>query len=260
MEKEKTEEKHKEEGFASSITPIIMKNVSFKYATSEQMILNHINMKIQKGDKIAIVGENGAGKSTLIKLILGQYKPSSGEILWNGQKEMNGEVAVVFQDFIKFELTLRENIALGNIKDFNNDKKMIETLERCDLMGLYEELGGLDVVLGQVIDGGRQLSGGQWQKLAIARALFNNADFLVFDEMTAAIDPISEVEIYNKLIEICQDKTAIFISHRLGWTKNVDCIYVMENGRIVEFGKHHELMKKSTIYAHMYNQQASWYS
>lgn len=242
-----------------SITAVTLTNVSFKYANSNSFSIQNLNMTIRQGEKIAIVGANGAGKSTLIKLILQHYKPTSGNIHWNGVDWLDGKISIVFQDFIRFELTLRENIALDNANSPQDDQKIIQTLKQCDLLDLYEELGSLDVVLGQMIEGGRQLSGGQWQKLAIARALYNQADFIICDEMTAAIDPISEVEIYNKLLHVCKDKTAIFISHRLGWTKHADCIYVMEAGEIIEYGTHNELLSKASVYANMYNQQASWY-
>ncbi|MBO0994246.1 ABC transporter ATP-binding protein [Bacillus sp. SD088] len=256
----KTHDNRSKTEISDPVAPIVISKLYFKYSNSERYILSDINMRITKGEKIALVGENGAGKSTLIKLILDQYKPTSGEIQWNGQSELSGDISIVFQSFIRFELTLRENITLGNMSEHHNDQKIIETLKICELMDLYYELGGLDVVVGQVIEGGRQLSGGQWQKLAIARALYHDAELIIFDEMTSAIDPSSEVKIFNKLIEVCQNKTAIFISHRLGWTKNVDCIYVLENGRIVEHGKHNELMNYTGVYSQMYNQQAFWYS
>ncbi|MCM3039000.1 ABC transporter ATP-binding protein/permease [Paenibacillus motobuensis] len=242
-----------------SLIPITFSNVSFKYSISEKYVLSNINMTIKPGEKIAIVGENGAGKSTLIKLILGQYRPSSGFIDWNNCKYPNGKVSVVFQNFIKFELSLRENIILGNVNENIDDERVMEILEKCELMDLFHELGGLDVELGQIYEGGRQLSGGQWQKLAIARALYNDADLIIFDEPTSAIDPISEMKIYQKLIEICQDKTAIFISHRLGWAKSVDRIYVLESGIIAEEGNHEQLIANNGLYSDMFNLQSSWY-
>lgn len=245
---------------SNPVAPIELSNVSFKYPNSQNYTLSNINMKIKKREKVAIVGENGAGKSTLIKLIIDQYKPTSGQIRWDGESKLSGNISIVFQSFIKFELTLRENITLGNTKRHHDDQKIIEVLKVCELMDLYQELGGLDVVVGQVMEGGRQLSGGQWQKLAIARALYQDAELIIFDELTSAIDPSSEVKIFNRLIEVCQNKTAIFISHRLGWTKNVDHIYVFENGEIVESGTHIKLLKNQGVYSEMYHLQASWYS
>ncbi|CAH1059534.1 ABC transporter ATP-binding protein [Paenibacillus pseudetheri] len=242
-----------------SMLPITVSNVYFKYAKSNKNVLSNINMTIKPGEKIAIVGENGAGKSTLIKMLLGQYRPSSGTICWKDSPEPNGKVSVVFQNAVKFELTLRENIFLGDAHAPSDDAKILSVLEQCELIDLLHEIGGLDVKLGQLVEGSRQLSGGQWQKLAIARALYNDAELIVFDEPTSAIDPNAEMEIYTKLLEICQDKAAIFISHRLGWAKNVDTIYVMSNGEIAEVGDHQDLVHHKGIYASMYALQSSWY-
>jgi ATP-binding cassette subfamily B protein len=239
--------------------PITVSNVYFKYAKFNKNVLSDINMIIKPGEKIAIVGENGAGKSTLIKMLLGQYTPSTGTIRWKNSPEPHGKVSVVFQNAIKFELTLRENILLGDASSPLDEAKILRVLEKCELIDLFHELGGLDVSLGQLVEGGRQLSGGQWQKLAIARALYNDAELIVFDEPTSAIDPNAEMQIYTKLLEICQDKAAIFISHRLGWAKNVDTIYVMYNGRIAEVGHHQDLIDHKGIYASMYALQSSWY-
>ncbi len=254
-EVKKSEENKK----TDSLLPIEISNVSFKYGSSNKKIINDLNLRIQRGEKIAIVGENGAGKSTLVKLILGQYKASNGQVLWNGKNKISSNPAVVFQNFIKFQLTLRENIALGNIEEYHNDEKIIETLKKCDLYDLYQELGGLDVTLGRIKDGGRQLSGGQWQKMAIARAIFNDAELLVFDEPTSAIDPNAELEIFNKLMKVCNNKTGIFISHRFGWAKNADRIIVMDRGEIIEMGSHEELICLKGKYCIMYNLQSSWY-
>ncbi|OME66975.1 hypothetical protein BSK65_21010 [Paenibacillus odorifer] len=242
-----------------SMLPITVSNVYFKYAKSNKNVLSNINMTIKPGEKIAIVGENGAGKSTLIKMLLGQYRPSSGTICWKDHLEPHGKVSVVFQNAVKFELTLRENILLGDANTPSDDAKILRVLEQCELIDLLHELGGLDVNLGQIVEGSRQLSGGQWQKLAIARALYNDAELIVFDEPTSAIDPNAEMEIYTKLLEICQDKAAIFISHRLGWAKNVDTIYVMYHGEIAEVGDHQDLVHHNGIYANMYALQSSWY-
>lgn len=241
------------------ITPIEISDMSFKYSKSTKVVLSNINLTIKKNEKIAIVGENGVGKSTLIKLILGQYKPTAGKITWNDKSYIPNKMSVVFQNFIRFELSLRENIALGNVEEFNNDKKIIEALKKCDLIELYTRLGSLDAKLGKLTEGGRQLSGGQWQKLAIARAIFNDAEFVVFDETTSAIDPNAEVEIFNKLMDICKEKTAIFISHRLGWARNAERVIVMDDGQVAEMGTHDDLMKLNGIYSKMYTLQSSWY-
>lgn len=244
----------------SDISPVILSNVDFSYKNSKNKILSNINLTINKNENVAIVGANGAGKSTLIKLILSLYSPNSGSITWNGSEKITNKISVVFQNYMKFELTLRENIAMGNIEQISNDELILETMKKCNCYDLYEELGSLDVPLGRIIDGGRELSGGQWQKLAISRAIFSDSDLLIFDEPTASIDPNTEIEIFNNIINICKNKTAIFISHRLGWAKNADRIIVIDDGQIEETGTHDELISLGGIYSSMYNAQASWYA
>lgn len=244
----------------ADMSPVVLSNVGFAYKNSKGRILSDINLTINKNEKIAVVGANGAGKSTLIKLILGLYSPNSGSITWNGSEKLASKIAVVFQNYIKFQLTLRENIAMGNIEQMNNDELIMETMKKCNCYDLYEELGSLDVPLGRMVSGGRELSGGQWQRLAICRAIFSDSDLLIFDEPTASVDPKTEVEIFNNIMNICKDKTAIFISHRLGWAKNADRIIVINNGQIKENGTHDELISSGGIYSNMYSMQASWYA
>lgn len=243
----------------TDVSPIVLLNVDFSYRNTNHKILSGINLTINKNEKVALVGANGAGKSTLIKLILGLYCPDSGSITWNGSKELMRKISVVFQNYIKFELTLRENIAMGNIDEINNDDLILEVMKKCNCYNLYEELGSLDIPLGRMMDGGREISGGQWQKLAICRAIFSDSDLLIFDEPTASIDANTEAEVFNNIIEICSNKTAIFISHRLGWAKNADRIIVIDAGKIEEMGTHDELISLGGVYSNMYNTQASWY-
>lgn len=238
---------------------IELKNVSFNYINSTKKILEDINCNINKGEKIALVGENGAGKSTLIKLIMNQYKAAEGEVLYNGKQNNVVKMSVVFQSYMKIELSLRENIAISNKKDFDNDEKIMNVIKECDLLEVYNKLGSLDAPVGRIIDGAMQLSGGEWQKLAIARAIFCNASLVIFDEPTASVDPVSELEIFQRLIQMCQDKTAIFISHRLGFARNADRIIVLEDGKIIEEGTHDELLVKRGKYSSMYHIQARWY-
>ena len=241
-------------------TPIVMDHIHFSYKNNNKEILAGISLKINDKEKIAIVGENGVGKSTLIKLLLGLYKPVSGNIKWGNSSEVPENISIVYQDYIKYELTLRENVAFGNVTQINDNEEILKTLSICGLYELYEQLGSLDIPLGHLIDGGREISGGQWQRLAIARAIFRNSDLIIFDEPTAAIDPDTEVEIYKMLMDICKDKTAIFVSHRLGWAKNADRIIVLKNGCIVEEGTHSQLMGIKGLYHDMYELQSSWYT
>ncbi len=239
--------------------PVQMKSVSFSYGKNGNIVLSDVSLTINPGEKIAIVGPNGAGKSTLIKLILGLYQPEQGEVTWNGNRIKPSNISAVFQNFNKYELTLRENIGLGNMNKMDEDEEMIRILEKCGLMDLYEELGSLDKPLGYALEGGRDISGGQWQRLAIARALYRDSDLIIFDEPTAAIDPQSELKLYEMLMQLCRDKTAIFVSHRLGWAKKSDRILVINDNRITEDGTHEELMALRGYYYQMYNLQSSWY-
>lgn len=254
--KRKIEESPKD----SSGLPIKLDQVSFNYPNSEKRIINNLSVEIKEGEKIAIVGENGAGKSTLIKLILGLYSPVSGTITWGDADISPQNIAIVYQNYVKYEMTLRENIGFSNIEHMNDDGMLRKVIDKCGLTDLLSELGSLDVKLGRVCENGRELSGGQWQRLAIARALFSDSKIIIFDEPTAAIDPNSELEIYNMLLKLCEEKTAIFISHRLGWARNMDKILFVENGTIVEMGTHEELIEKKGLYSEMYNTQASWYA
>lgn len=243
-----------------NLSPIVLSNIEFTYRNSNHKILSNIDLVINRNEKIAIVGANGVGKSTLVKLIIGLYSPDSGSISWNGYNKIHHNISVVFQNYIKFELTLRENIAMGNIKEINNDELILETMKLCNCFDIYEELGSIDIPLGRTIKGGRELSIGQWQKIAISRAIFSNSDLLIFDEPTAALDPNTEVKIFNNIINLSKDKTAIFISHRLGWAKNADRIIVIDEGTIKEIGNHDELMQLNGCYANMYAIQSSWYN
>lgn len=259
MYKNMIEEPEKSNGEQGSPVPIILKEVSFKYSEDSDLILDKLSLNIKPGEKIAVVGKNGAGKSTLIKLLLGLYKPDNGEILWNRKGINSSDISVVYQNYIKYEFTLRENIGLGDISRMNCDEEIIKIINKCGLQDLYKKCGSLDQPLGYLMKDGFDISGGQWQRIAIARALFRNSDLLIFDEPTASIDPQSELKIYKMLMEICKDKTVILVSHRLGWAKNADRIIVIDNKVIVEDGTHKELMDKKSIYYEMYTLQASWY-
>jgi len=190
---------------------------------------------------------------------LGLYAPTKGEIIWNGETVCPKKVAVVFQNYAKYDLTLRENISLGNISRINCDNDIVDIIKKCGLDDLYMKLGGLDVPLGYTQKNGMDISVGQWQRVAIARALYSEANLLIFDEPTAAIDPKTEVEIFKMLIELCKNKTAIFVSHRLGWTKECDRIVVLDNGKVIEQGNYDELMAKKGEYYQMYKAQSFWY-
>lgn len=239
-------------------------NVSFKYPGSDKYILKDINMTFNIGEKLALVGLNGAGKTTLIKLLLRLYEPTEGEIRLNGidigkydYDEYVQIFSVVFQDFGIFDFPLDENIAASEDVDSARVKKVIDKVGLTELVNtlpdkehtlLYHENGD-----------GVALSGGEAQKVAIARALYKDAPFVILDEPTAALDPIAEAEIYENFDTLVGDKTAIYISHRMSSCKFCDRIVVINNGRIEEEGSHDTLMEKNGLYAKMYNTQANYY-
>ena len=239
-------------------------NVSFKYPGSDKYILKDINMTFNIGEKLALVGLNGAGKTTLIKLLLRLYEPTEGEIRLNGidigkydYDEYVQIFSVVFQDFGIFDFPLDENIAASEDVDSVRVKKVIDQVGLTELVNslpdkehtlLYHENGD-----------GVALSGGEAQKVAIARALYKDAPFVILDEPTAALDPIAEAEIYENFDTLVGDKTAIYISHRMSSCKFCDRIVVINNGRIEEEGSHDSLMEKNGLYAKMYNTQANYY-
>lgn len=236
-------------------------NISFRYRDNDFDTLNNVSLHIYPGEKVAIVGQNGGGKSTLIKLIMGLYEPRSGSIHWKmGGKEISikdtvNVFRIVFQDFLKLLRTVRENIGMGNISNINNDNKLVNALKSADAKGIPVEF---ETKLGPEF-GGQDLSGGQWQKLALARAYFSGHLVTIFDEPTAALDPYAEYEAFQSFIKLSEDTTAIIVTHRLYITKQVDRIIVLDKGKIVETGSHEELMKSNGKYAKMYNAQVSFY-
>ncbi len=242
-------------------------DVYFKYPDTDKYILNGVSFALRRGEKIAVVGENGAGKSTIIKLLLGLYRPDSGSITIDGVDIGNINnasrkklFAAVFQDFCSYSLTLRENIAFGYVSEIHNDQKINEALAKTGSESIVSQLpGGLETILGKVYEGGTDLSYGQWQRVAISRAVFSDAEVMILDEPTAAIDPAAETEIYKSFARSAEDKTCILISHRLGIARIADRVIVIKGGRVVEEGTHDELMSSNTLYKTMFDAQAQWY-
>lgn len=249
-------------------TPKIeFKNVNFTYPETDKIVLKDFTLAINPGEKIAFVGENGAGKSTIIKLLLRFYDVESGEILIDGVnvKQLNleswyGCIGVLFQDFNRYEDTLKNNIAYGKIKSDGTLKGVIEASISSGANKVSKDFKkGYDQMLGKLFEGGIELSGGQWQKVALARAFYRNAPILVLDEPTASIDARAEAEIFDKVEKLSKDKTVVIISHRFSTVRNADKIYVIESGRIVETGTHEQLIKENGQYAALFKLQAKGY-
>ena len=250
------------------LPPLIeFKNISFRYPHTKRYILKKFNLTIQAGEKIAFVGENGAGKTTLIKLLLRFYDVTEGEILVNGIniKQISLEkwyalIGVLFQDFIKYQFSFKENVYFGNKKETNNLDLLKEAIKKSGADEYVKDLPfKYDQTVGKMFKDGIDLSGGQWQKLALARAFFKNAPILILDEPTSAIDAKAEYEIFQRVQELQKDKTVIIISHRFSTVRNADRILVLDEGTIIEEGNHEALMKKKGLYAELFNIQAQGY-
>ncbi len=255
------------------------RHVTFRYPGTETDILKDFSMELKEGVHYAVVGENGAGKSTLIKLLTGLYREYDGEILYNGREMRTFPpedwfkiFSCVFQDFARYYLSVEENICLGagDMEPEADGKSKTEDGMKGRMQEVTEQIGlkpavsalkyGYGTRLGKLDEDSVDLSGGQWQRLAMARALMNDSPVLLLDEPTAALDPISESALYEKFGEISRERTTIFISHRLGSTKLSDHIFVLKDGCVREQGSHEELMAEGGIYAAMYETQQSWYS
>ncbi len=249
------------------IQTLELKNISFRYPNSNKKVLDNISLKINKGQKIAIVGYNGSGKSTLINVLLGNYTDIDGLYEINGEKintssisRYQSKMTVILQDFIHYKLSVRENIGFGDIEYIKNDKFIKNKLKEVGMKDEIDKLSnGIDTILSKEFVDGTELSGGQWQKMAIARSMSKDSEIIIFDEPTSALDPIAELEVFKLLNNVSKDKTTIMISHRLGVAKFADTIIVMKDGKIIENGAHEELIKNDGEYKNMYEAQANYY-
>jgi ATP-binding cassette subfamily B protein len=247
------------------------RDVSFRYPGTDRYVLKNCSFYLSGGRSYAVVGENGAGKTTIAKLIMGLYSDYEGSIFINGRNikeysycELKGLVGAVFQDFARYELSVRENIEIGNIAQYSrtSDEKEIENI--CDDLNMSDWIHsfpkGFDTMLGKLEEEGVDLSGGQWQKIAIARMLYRKASINILDEPTAAMDPIAESKIYELFQNINIGKFNIIITHRMGAAKVADEILVLQNGDVIEKGKHDQLMNlENGVYREMYESQRQWY-
>lgn len=249
------------------INTIELEDISFKYPDEQNFAIENVNLIIKKGKSVSIVGYNGSGKSTLVKCLTGLYNVTSGRILINdvdykdiAKSSLFERISIVMQDFYKYKYTVRENIGFGNLENLKKDEKLNQLLQDVDLLERINKTQmGIDSYLTKEMPYGVDLSGGEWQRIAIARAQFKNADLVILDEPTAAIDPISEVSIFKLFKDVSKNKTSITISHRLGPTKFSDRIIVMDKGRIVEDGHFDELISSKGLFFEMYQAQADWY-
>lgn len=253
-----------------TLNEIEFKDVTFYYPGTKKEVLHHFNLRLTEGRHYAIVGGNGAGKTTIIKLLTGLYTEFSGDILINGisiQKysipELKSLMSVLFQDFARYEVTLHDNIALGDILNLGRIEQEREITSAIEQLGLIECVSslpdGVNTKLGKLSEDGQDLSGGQWQRVALARIVLSSAPLLILDEPTAALDPMSESKLYEEFAEISKGRTTLLISHRLGSTKLADEILVLEEGRIIQQGTHENLMTQPGLYKEMYESQRSWY-
>ncbi|MFI3238851.1 MAG: ABC transporter ATP-binding protein [Lachnospiraceae bacterium] len=246
---------------------IEFRDVSFAYPKTDRLILEHFNFTFEAGKNYAIVGLNGAGKTTLTKLICGLYDNYSGEILLNGRELhtypfefMKSILGVVYQDFTRYQISLKENLLLGNINSVS-DRELYNILDMLKMTSWVESLPqGIDTVLGKIKDDATDLSGGQWQKIAIARCLIAPVCMRILDEPTAALDPVAESEIYSIFSQIIKGRSSVIITHRLGAARIADEIVMLSNGNVMEHGSHETLMNHNGFYAELFESQKEWYS
>jgi ATP-binding cassette subfamily B protein len=243
------------------------RKVCFRYPGSERQILNRLDFRISPGERIALVGENGQGKTTLVKLIARLYDPTEGQILLDGVDlrdydldSLQHEIGVIFQDFVRYDMTARENIGAGRIENIGDEWGILDAARKSQAAEVIKKLpDGLEQMLGRRFEGGVDLSGGEWQKFALARAYVRDAQLLILDEPTAALDAPSEYQVFLRFAELTEDKMALLISHRFSTVRMCDRIVVLEGGSIREQGTHQQLIDRGGRYAGMFELQAASY-
>ena len=249
------------------IETIEFDRVSFRYPLTDRDVLSDVSFSVKRGEALALVGENGAGKTTIVKLVTRLFEPSSGRILLNGidasrfsPRSVQGEMSIIFQDYGQYQMTARENIGLSRTDKLEEDSAIQRAGEKSGAAEVVDDLPeGYETMLGRLFPGGRQLSGGQWQRLALGRLYFRPASVQIFDEPTAALDAIAEAAMIDRLREHGQDRITLLISHRFSTVRLADKIIVLHEGTVVESGAHTDLLAKGGIYATLFNLQARGY-
>ena len=247
---------------------ITFENVTFGYPGSDRLVLRDVSLHIRPGERLALIGENGAGKTTLAKLLLGLYRPTEGRVLVDGvdlahqdPQVWRARTAAIFQDFQQYHVTARENIAFGDLTRQGDEGAVCQAARLSGADTVIADLPhGYDTLLGKAFEDGQELSQGQWQKIAVARAYLRDADVLVLDEPTAALDARAEVEVYRQFRDVSDGKMVLLISHRLGSARLADRILVLGDGSIIEEGTHADLLAQGGRYARMLGIQAQWYA
>jgi len=242
-----------------------MQDVKFKYPNAEKNTLDGVNFRIEKGKSYALIGANGAGKTTLIKILTGLYRNYEGHIFVDGQELRDNPqyynlFNTLFQDFAHYNICLKDYLTMGMNCGSVTDDVIVKYLDAYGLNYLLEKLPfGLETILGKDIENGMELSGGEWQKLALVRSACSNRVVKIYDEPTASLDPVSESAVYETVFNNREDNTVLIVSHRLGLTKLVDEIIVLSNGKVLERGSQNYLLEKNGLFSEMYNEQKVWY-
>lgn len=264
LEEDKQQSKLFKNKLESGIT---FRNVSFKYPNSDKYALKNISFTISSKEVVVIVGDNGSGKSTLVKCLIGLYNPQDGEILFDdvdsrklAGSEKNKKLSVLFQDFFRYDLSFKENIILSQVDEGFDKVKYCNVINNAKLSDIISDLPNYDATpLGKTLQDGIELSGGEWQRVALSRALYKESEILVLDEPTAAIDPLTEADILSSFMDICNGKTSIIVTHRLGSCLYADKIIVLKEGEVAEIGTHSELIQQEGVYFNMFHSQAKNY-
>ncbi len=246
---------------------IAFHHVSFQYPDETRKILDDVCMEIRAGEHIALVGENGAGKTSLVKLLCRLYDPTQGKLTLDGtdlrdfsMKDVRQQISIIFQDYVQYHFSARENIWLGNTSLPMDSERVKLAAQQAGAQGISQKLtAGYDTILGRRFEGGEELSIGEWQKMALARAFFRDSQILVLDEPTSAMDAQAEHELFQRFHSLTKGRTAILISHRLSSVQMVDRIFVLEQGKIIEAGTHDELIRSNGRYATLFEMQAQYY-